>query len=143
MNNSRYYPSGAAKKLQKSREAEPLKSVPKLKFFGFESKLKIEGDGDGVQEEICKLKTEGQGQMTSTVKAVTNATYVDADSSGLESSCENTNGRKLKNYFNETLLVRPFSSNAGQCTEVTEDLRHSVDISFTFIWQWSLKKGGE
>ena len=74
--SSRSYPSGAARKrLKKSRETESLKNVPKLTSLGFKSKPKeIEGNGDGVQEDKCQLKTEGQSQTISTVDPITDAT---------------------------------------------------------------------
>ena len=74
---NRSYPSGAAKKkLKKIRKTESLKNVPKVISFGFKPKPKeIEGkDGEGVQEDICDLSTEGQNQTISTFETITDVT---------------------------------------------------------------------
>ena len=125
--SSRSYPSGAAKKkLKKSRETESLKNVPKLTSLGFKSKPKVDGNDDGVQKEICELTTEGQNQTISTVQTITDATDIEAVRSELESSCEETSERPGNDDVDvdESVLVSPFSNDAAQWTEITEDLRH-------------------
>ena len=108
-----------------SLETGSFKNVPKLTSLGFKSKPKeIEGNDDGVQEDICKLTTEGQNQTISTVETITDATDKEADRSELESSCEETSERSSKNDVDESLLVSPFPNDAAQWTEITEDLRH-------------------
>ena len=125
--SNRSYPSGAAKKkLKKICETESLKNVPKLTSLGFKSKPKeVEGnDGGGIQEDRCELSTEGQNQAMSTVETITDATDKEADRSELDPSCEGTRERSSKGDVDESLLASPFSNDAAQWTEITEELRH-------------------
>ena len=125
--SNRSYPSGAAKKkLKKIRETESLKNVSKLTSFGFKSKPKeIEGkDGEGIQEDICDLSTEGQNQTISTFETITDVSDKEEDHLELESSCEETRESRSKGDVYESLLVSPFSNDAAQWAEITEELRH-------------------
>eukprot|EP00794_Sanderia_malayensis_P010048 gene10048-biopygen8254 len=127
--SNRSYPSGAAKKkLKKIRETESLKNVPKLTSLGFNSKPKeTEGnDGEGIQEDICELSTEGQNQTLSTNEKIAYVTDKEEDLSGSESdsSCEESRERSRKGDVEESLLVSHFSNDAAQWTEITEELRH-------------------
>eukprot|EP00794_Sanderia_malayensis_P015939 gene15939-biopygen13560 len=127
--SNRSYPSGAAKKkLKKIRETESLKNVPKLTSLGFNSKPKeTEGNyGEGIQEDICELSTEGQNQTLSTNEKIAYVTDKEEDLSGSESdsSCEESRERSRKGDVEESLLVSHFSNDAAQWTEITEELRH-------------------
>eukprot|EP00794_Sanderia_malayensis_P003780 gene3780-biopygen3227 len=127
--SNRSYPSGAAKKkLKKIRETESLKNVPKLTSLGFNSKPKeTEGnDGEGIQEDIFELSTEGQNQTISTNEKIAYVTDKEEDHSGseLDSSCEESRERGRKGDVEESLLVSHFSNDAAQWTEITEELRH-------------------
>ena len=82
----------------------------------------VEGNDDGVQEDICQLTTEGQNQTISTVDPITDATDKQVDHSEFESSGEETNDRS--DDVGESLLASPFSNDAAQWTEITEELRH-------------------
>ena len=67
--SNRSYPSGAAKKkLKKIRETESLKNVPKLTSLVSSQSPKRLKDGEGIQEAICDLSTEGQNQTYKLLK---------------------------------------------------------------------------
>ena len=60
--------------------------------------------------------------MISIVETITDVTDKQADCSELESSCEKT--RSSKGNVDESLFASPFSFDAAQWKENTEELRH-------------------
>jgi len=92
--------------------------------FGFKSKPKEieEKDGEGIQEDICDLSTEGQNQTISTFETITDVTDKEEDRLELESFCEETRESGSKGNVYESFLVSPFSNDAVQRAEITEEL---------------------